>query len=400
MSESATRIGILGGGFGGLYTALRLSQFPWQSEQMPQITLIDKSDRFLFTPLLYELMTGEIQTWEIAPPFSQILANTSIRFQQDQVTGIDVKSRTVQVQSGDTVNYDCLVIAMGGDTPLNIVSGAKEHAIPFKTLEDAYRLGDRLRLLEQSNQEKIRIAIVGGGYSGVELGCKLADRLGDRGRIRIIERGNQILSTSPNFNRETAKSALEDRQIWIDLETEVTEMTADTLFLQYKGKIDPIPVDIVIWTVGTQVSPMIQNLSLAHSKKGQLTLNSYLQIPEHPEIYALGDVADCYDQEGNSLPATAQVAFQQSDYCAWNIWASLSGKPLLSFKYQPLGEMLTLGVDDATLSGLGLKVSGLPAYLARRLIYLYRLPTFSHQVTVGLNWMMQPLIEGLKEVVS
>ncbi|MGK7945014.1 MAG: NAD(P)/FAD-dependent oxidoreductase, partial [Microcystaceae cyanobacterium] len=196
MSDSTTRICILGGGFGGLYTALRLSQFPWQPENTPQITLIDQSDRFLFTPLLYELMTGEMQTWEIAPPFSELLADTSIQFQQGRVTKIDVPDKQVEIKSGITFDYDYLVIALGGNTPLDLVSGAKDYAIPFKTLENAYRLGERLRLLEQSEQEKIRIAIVGGGYSGVEIACKLADRLGERGRIRVIERGKEILSNS------------------------------------------------------------------------------------------------------------------------------------------------------------------------------------------------------------
>ena len=95
------------------------------------------------------------------------------------------------------------------------------------------------------------------------------------------------------------------------------------------------------------------------------------------------------------LPATAQVAFQQSDYCAWNIWADLNQKPLLPFRYQPLGEMMTLGKDSAVLDGLGLKLDGTPAYIARRLLYLSRLPTLKHQLTVGLNWLTQPLVELL-----
>ena len=120
-----------------------------------------------------------------------------------------------------------------------------------------------------------------------------------------------------------------------------------------------------------------------------------MQVKGRKDIYALGDVADCYDADGKPLPATAQVAFQQSDYCAWNLWAAATHRPLLSFRYQPLGEMMTLGVDSATINGLGLKLDGSLAYIARRLIYLYRLPTLKHQLTVGLNWITQPLVELL-----
>lgn len=104
-------------------------------------------------------------------------------------------------------------------------------------------------------------------------------------------------------------------------------------------------------------------------------------------------MVECYDQQGKKLPATAQVAFQQADYCAWNIWATIENKPLLAFKYQPLGEMLALGKDSATISGLGLSLGGGLGYLARRLIYLYRLPTFEHQMAVAMNWITSPLTQ-------
>ncbi|NJK46830.1 NAD(P)/FAD-dependent oxidoreductase [Candidatus Gracilibacteria bacterium] len=394
MNKTPVRICILGGGFGGLYTALRLSQLPWENSHQPEIILIDKSDRFLFSPLLYELLTGELQTWEIAPPFEELLADTGILFKQACVNGIDIEAKEVQLDNAPNINYDYLVVAVGGKTPLDIVPGAKDHAIPFRTLQDAYRLSERLRILEQSKTEKIRIAIAGGGYSGVELACKLADRLGSRGRLRLIERTESILNTSPEFNRETAKKALEKRLVWLDLETEIESITSDTISLLYKGQVDPIPVDLVLWTVGTQVSEWIQKLPLDRDKRGLLTTNAMLQASDNPEIYALGDVADCRDATGQKVPATAQSAFQQSDYCAWNLWASINQKPLLPFRYQSFGEMMALGIDSATISGMGVKLEGMPAYLLRRLLYLYRLPTLKHQLTVGLNWITQPLIQG------
>ncbi|MEM7760454.1 MAG: NAD(P)/FAD-dependent oxidoreductase [Cyanobacteria bacterium P01_A01_bin.40] len=394
MSEKS-RICIVGGGFGGLYTALRLEEFPWKSESKPEITLIDQSDRFLFSPLLYELITEEMQSWEIAPPFAELLANTGIIFHQGSVTEIDLEAKQVILQDQATIGYDKLVLSTGGRTPVDSVNGARDHALPFRSLNDAYRLQEKLRLLEEADPDKIRIAVVGGGYSGVELACKLADRLGAKSRIRIIDRGTQILKDSAEFNRETAVKALEKRQIWQDLETDVESVSADSITLIYKGQSDTIPVDLVLWTVGNRVSELINQLPLEQNSQGLLEIEPTLLVKGRDDIFALGDAANSYDSDGNSLPATAQVAFQQSDYCAWNIWATATNRPLLSFRYQPLGEMMTLGTDNATINGLGLKLDGPMAYIARRLIYLYRLPTLKHQLTVGLNWITQPIVELL-----
>ncbi len=389
------RICILGGGFGGLYTALKLLQFPWNKSERPEITLVDQRDRFLFLPLLYELVTGELETWEIAPPYTELLANTPIRFCQAEVAGIDLNTKTVQLKDAPELAYDYLVLAMGGETPLDLAPGVAEHAIPFRSIADAYRLEEKLRLLEASNLDKIRVAIVGGGYSGIELACKLAERLGDRGRVRIVEAAEQILRSSPEFNRETADKALSDRKVWIDLETQVREVTADSIALEYRGQVDVIPVELVMWTVGTKVAQVVQDLPLPHNSRGQVIVNSMLQIPEHPEIFALGDLAECQDAEGQRVPATAQVAFQQADYAGWNLWSAIIQRPLLPFRYQALGEMMTLGTDHATLAGMGVKLEGPLAHVARRLIYLYRMPTLDHQIKVGLNWIAQPIRELL-----
>lgn len=392
-----TRVCILGGGFGGLYTALRLSQFPWDQTTKPEITLVDQNDRFLFSPLLYELISGELETWEIAPPFTELLANTEIRFQQAAVHQIDVEAKNVQLSNGSELAYDYLVLALGGETPVDLVPGAAEHTLPFRSLNDAYQLEERLRILEQSDAEKIRVAIIGAGYIGVELACKLAERMGERGRLRIIEVADQILRSSPDFNRETAIKALDDRGVWVDLETQVESINADTMTLAYKGKVDTIPVDLVLWTVGTKVVDVVQNLPLKHNDRGQLLITSTLQAIDHPEIFALGDLADCQDANGQKIPTTAQAAFQQAEYAGWNIWAAITDRPLLPFRYTPLGEMMTLGSENATLAGLGIQLNGPVAHIARRLAYLYRMPTLDHQIKVGFNWITQPIRELLAQ---
>ncbi|MEH2376863.1 NAD(P)/FAD-dependent oxidoreductase [Nostoc sp.] len=395
MTQQTSRICILGGGFGGLYTALRLSQLPWESTQKPEIVLVDQSDRFLFSPLLYELLTGELQTWEIAPPFEELLQGTGVRFYQGVVSGIDIDQRQVNIDQGPEIPYDRLVLALGGETPLDLVPGATAYAYTFRTISDAYRLEERLRFLEESDADKIRVAIVGAGYSGVELACKLADRLGERGRFRIIEIADQILRTSPEFNREAAKKAIEARGVFLDLETKVESIEQNSISLEYKNQLDTIPVDLVIWTVGTRVASVVKSLPLKQNQRGQISTTSTLQVFDYPEIFALGDLADSHDIEGQQVPATAQAAFQQADYTAWNIWATLTNRPLLPFRYQQLGEMMALGIDNATLTGLGIKLDGRLAYVARRIAYLYRLPTLDHQLKVGFNWLVRPIIETL-----
>ena len=395
MTQQTSRICILGGGFGGLYTALRLCQLPWESTQKPEIVLVDQSDRFLFSPLLYELLTGELQTWEIAPPFEELLQGTGVRFYQGVVSGIDIDQQRVNIHDGPEIPYDRLVLALGGETPLDLVPGATSYAYPFRTISDVYRLEERLRFLEESDADKIRVAIIGAGYCGVELACKLADRLGERGRFRIVEIADQILRTSPEFNREAAKKAIEARGVFIDLETKVELIEQNSISLEYKNQLDKIPVDLVIWTVGTRVAPVVKSLPFKQNQRGQISTTSNLQVLDHPEIFALGDLANCHDIEGQQVPATAQAAFQQADYTAWNIWASLTNRPLLPFRYQQLGEMMALGIDNATLSGLGIKLDGSLAYVARRIAYLYRLPTLDHQLKVGINWLVRPIIETL-----
>jgi NADH dehydrogenase len=171
----------------------------------------------------------------------------------------------------------------------------------------------------------------------------------------------------------------------------VVSLTAQTISLKYKEQVDEIPVDLVLWTAGNAIAPWIKTLDLPHGDGDRLKVNAHLQITDHPEIFALGDVA----QGEQDLPMTAQVAIQQADICAWNLRALIEAKPLLPFRFYNLGEMLTLGENNATLSGLGIELDGNLAHLARRMVYLYRLPTWQHQLNVGVNWMLQPLVKLL-----
>jgi NADH:ubiquinone reductase (non-electrogenic) len=409
-----SRICILGGGFGGLYTALELSRQPWP--EPPQITLVDRQDRFVFAPLLYELLTGEMEDWEVAPRFQDLLPSESVQFRQGSVTAIDPKARRVLLEDGQSLEYDALVLALGGETPLQRVPGAAEFAFPFRTLADAQRLRAHLKHLEErdpaqpvasAGRSPLRLAIAGAGASGVELACKLSDRLGSHSHIRLIELGSQILSGFAQSSREAAQQALAERGVQVELRTKVLRIEAvqetgvPPFSLQVERldnqKIITDAVDAVLWTVGTQMAAVISALELPKTERGQLQVLPTLQTATFPEIFALGDVAAVVDADGQPVPATAQAAFQQASYCAWNLRAFLTQeRPLLPFRYWSLGEMLSLGVDTAVISALGgLTLTGPLGYLARRAAYLVRLPTLEHQLKVGWNWISRPLWQGL-----
>ncbi|APB32781.1 type II NADH dehydrogenase B, partial [Gloeomargarita lithophora Alchichica-D10] len=272
---TGSRIVIVGGGFGGLYTALNLCQFPWTEANRPEIILLNDARHFLFSPLLYELITGEMQSWEIAPPYEELLADTPVRFQQAQVRGVDLAQRRVDV-GGEQITGDYLVLAVGGETQRPAIPGLQEYAHEFRTLADAERLRERLRLL-LGGTGVVRVAIVGAGPSGIELACKLADQLGNRGRVRVVDRGAEILKTFSRFARTSAQNALEHRGVWLNLATTVTEITDNSITLNYKDQLDILPVDLVIWTAGTRTPDWITALPAQHDPQGRLVVRPTLQ---------------------------------------------------------------------------------------------------------------------------
>eukprot|EP00850_Spirogloea_muscicola_P011301 SM000069S20738 [mRNA] locus=s69:614561:617671:- [translate_table: standard] len=446
---------ILGGGFGGLYTALRLSSLTWPSDKQPQVLLVDQCDRFVFKPLLYELLSREVDTWEIAPKFLDLLSGTGVNFIQDTVKSVTPsdhapqssgglphtgRAGTVRLGSGTEIIYDWLVLAMGAETRMSFVEGAKEHAVPFATLQDALRADEKLTELERLRDRggiigpQIRVAIVGAGYSGVELACTVAERLGDRGEVQIIDPAKDICANSTVYNREAAKKILHARGVKLMLKYKVSAMRiAQRAESASRSRVTPtvlvlepveggtaggkdtqqppsltVEADLVLWTVGTRAAlpsssreGQKDQSSFQPNGRGQADTDDTLRVRQHPRVFAIGDVAGTMDASGQVLPATAQVAFQQADYVAWNLWAAINDRPLLPFRYQNLGEMMTLGTNQAAVSvGLieGLNFDGPFAHAARRIAYWYRLPTNDHKLKVGLSWLTKSAIDALAVV--
>ncbi|KAJ6908210.1 hypothetical protein NC651_018601 [Populus alba x Populus x berolinensis] len=352
------KVCILGGGFGGLYTALRLESLIWADDKKPQVLLVDQSERFVFKPMLYELLSGEVDAWEIAPRFSELLANTGIQFFQDRVkmlhpadhlgmNGSTGSSGTVVLESGLLIEYDWLVLSLGAEAKLDTVPGAAEFAFPFTTLEDACKVDNKLKELERRKFGKdslIRVAVVGCGYSGVELAATVSERLQDRGLVQAINVNTTILPTAPPGNREAALKVLSSRKVQLLLgylvrcirkesDLEGSAMPTDAGVFpkslaehgseKYILELQPaerglqsqiLEADLVLWTVGSkpplpQLEPYDKTHELPLNGRGQAETDETLRVKGHPRIFALGDSSALRDMNGRILPATAQVLY-------------------------------------------------------------------------------------------
>lgn len=393
---------IVGGGFGGLYTALALAA----RRQHPPILLIEPNDRFLFLPLLYELLSGELRSWEIAPRYDTLLAGKGVAWLQDRVVRIDTEAARVETAAGRELPYSRLVIATGAQSNSFGIPGVTEHSLGFRTLADVERLQRLIHRLKERARPLQRLAVVGAGASGVELACKLADQLQGRAIVEVIEQGPGLLPQAKAFNREQADRALQRRDVRLRTHTRVEAVEADGLALHGPGGPEHLSVDGVIWTAGLrfqapELNPARSNAAAtttatttatatptATDRLGRLICEPTLQLCNHPHVFAVGDIAHVNIEDGDrALPATAQVAFQQADCLAGNLLKSLAEEPLDPFRYQDLGEMMSLGEGEASLTGGGFTLAGAAAFQIRKLAYLTRLPGTSHQLKVAAGWL-------------
>ena len=387
---------IAGGGFGGLYTALALAEQP----DHPPLLLIEPNDHFLFLPLLYELLSGELRRWQIAPSYQSLLAGKGIGWLKDKVDRIDANNRQVHTAQGHTLGYSRLVLATGASSDSFGVPGVKEHAIGFRTLADVERLQALVRSLRNGPLRGQRLAIVGGGPGGVELACKLADMLGDRAGIELIEQGTSLLSECRAFNREQGQLALQRRGVRIRCGTRVLAVKGGHLELAPSGggpevhSPESLAVAAVIWAAGLRCQPPVLLPTAACDNRGRLLCSSDLRLQNHADIFVVGDLARIQDAPETSpqdplpeAPTTAQVAFQAARVLAANIGHSLAGEALETFAWKDLGEMLSLGVGEASLTGAGFTLAGPGAYQLRRLAYLARLPGLPLQIRVAASWL-------------
>lgn len=378
------RVVVVGGGFAGLTTALALAH----KRSSVSVVLVEPQEHFLFTPLLYELLGGELRTWQAAPKLEHLLAGRGVAWLQDRVTSINRQTRCLTTSSGRELSFDRLALACGGVLQSFGVAGVTDHAIGFRTMTDLRRLQHLVQRLQTQTHPLQRLAIVGAGASGVELACKLADLLAGHALIELIEQGDDILAGSREFNRQQALAALQQRDVLVRCQSRVQMVAADHLTLLVQGQTETLPCAGVLWTAGLAVAPPLLLPSVPADPQGRLICQANLRLAEEEAIFAAGDVAAVPDKKKQqTLPATAQVAMQQAPVLAHNILASLDGEPLQDFHWNDLGEMLSLGRGQAAITAKGFTMAGPTAAKLREAVYLARMPGAGHRLAAAVGWL-------------
>lgn len=390
---------IIGGGHGGLFTALDLAG-------SADVTLVSDTDHFCFRPLLYEYLSGEVEAWHIAPDYKELFGD-EINFVLGAVETVDLQNQTVKVSTRqDSFDYDALVLAVGGVTNFWNVAGAEDFALPFRGIADADRLRNQMvkaldevspTLAPQDAREKLTFAVVGGGASGVELATKMSDLLTDAFRRRglkgephvlIFEMSDRIVPGMGEDIRAYVEKTLLKAHIDVHLQTKVLEVKPHGIICEHNDKQTEIETVATVWTAGVKVNPLIEKLDLPKDENGLILVNQTLQVKDFDNVFALGDIAKV-EEVAPILAGTAQLANQESALAAHNIRAFFDGKNLKTKPFEELGEALSLGTHNAAVLVAGNVIGGALARDARFALYTSRLPTWHHRLKVGASWFFE-----------
>ncbi|EIJ66802.1 pyridine nucleotide-disulfide oxidoreductase [Candidatus Nitrosopumilus salaria BD31] len=412
------KIVILGGGFAGVECARQLES---QFKDNPEIELLMVSeDNFLlFTPMLPQVASGMIETRHIVLPIRTICKKT--KFYEGRVKNIDPYGKLVTLWgTGDkrsiSIHYDFLVVALGSETNFFGMSDVEKNAYTMKTLNDAVVLRNRvIDMLEQAENETdpilrksfLNFVVVGGGFAGIETAGELMDLLLDARkhyptiqkkdlRVIVLEALGMIL---PGFNQKLAdfaKDKMVERGIDIRLKTAVTsfdgnEVTTKTIDPTPKDPIDDSFVDSIrtktlIWTAGVTPVNTIKR-SMFKTDKGKLIINDFLEVPDFPGVFAIGDCALFLDPETQRpFPPTAQIAEAQAKVAAKNLTALIKNSEKEKFVYHSKGQMAIIGKRSGIATFLGMNISGFWAWLIWRNVYLSKIATFDKRTRVFLDW--------------
>jgi NADH dehydrogenase len=390
---------ILGGGFGGVFTALDLAGTADE-------TLVSDEDHFLFSPMLYEYLSGEVAAWHIAPRYDELL-DENVHLVKAQVTGIDLAAQTISLASPEkTLNYDALVLAVGGVTNYVGVEGAEEYSLPFRKLRHADNLRQRMvaaldrvppDAAPQDARRELTFAVVGAGASGCELSTKMADLLNDafqrralhgEPRVLVLEMSDRVVPGMGDQIREFVEEALRESRVEVHTQTRVMKVTPDELVFEHGGNHESLKTAGVVWLGGVKMSPLIEHLDVEKNKRGLIMVKPTLQLTQHVNVFALGDIA-FYPDATPTLAGTAQLAFQQAALAARNIKAYMEGKEMHTKHFEELGEALSLGTERAAVLTGGKAFGGALARQARFALYTSRLPTWHHRLRVGASWFFE-----------
>ncbi len=396
----ARRVVVLGGGFGGLEAVIGLERLLPKEDQ---ILLVSERNFLLFTPLLPQIASSNIDPRHIVQTVRDIRGKRRFGFRRDTALSIDLSARRLILASGP-IDYDVLVIALGSRSGYFGIRGARENTWEFKTLEDAVVLRDHvLDMCEHANhtaeeaarRDLLRFVIVGGGYTGVELVTELSDffsayvarkyrgiRPGDV-QLIVLEATPEILRGISEGLKAHALRRLNARGIQVRTSAKVTRCGEDFVEIN-DGEI--IRSATIVWTAGVRANALVENLPGPHDRIGRAVVNAGLQLEGHPEVFVTGDSAAATTAPG--APQVAPVAIAQGGMAARNVAHFLLGEPLESYSYKNQGMLVSLGMDYAVVSIGRLQFSGYFAWLFWNAVHLYKLVGLKKQLQVAMDWML------------
>lgn len=415
VSDSSTTV-IVGGGFGGLFTALHLRHHQHQG----QILLVEPRENFVFKPMLYELLTEELPPTVVCPSYAELLVNSGVEQVRQRVTNLDLQGKQLTLESGESQPYDHLVVTVGSVQGYLKTNGAEEYAYAFRSQEEAIALREHLKSClqqalvtenEAERQALLTVAIVGAGPAGVEMAATLADLLPSwyvpmggnihELKIYLINHAPGILAGDANGGlKRCALEQLQQRAIPVQLKLGVGVKTVSPSALQFvetgHEELHILASHTTVWTAGTAVNPLIQDLAAQLppedlDRHGQPLVNGFLQLLSFPEVFAAGD---CVTVKDNPKPALAQIAYQQGATIAKNLIALQRGKSLINSDPQLRGTLMKLGLGNGVANLFDrVRIEGKAGDLLRNATYLELLPTPLHNFKATGQWLQEETID-------
>jgi len=424
------RILVLGGGFAGVECCLKLESY-FRANSEIEITLVSEDNFILFTPMLPQVASGTIETRHIVTPIRTLIKK--IKFYEGKIKYVDPHGKSVALYGtnenrGMLIHYDFLVVALGSKTNFFGMKNVEEHSYQMNTINDAILLRNRIiDLMEQAENETdpilrkalLRIVIVGGGFAGVETAGELNDFISDVSeyypsidetdvKVTLIEASTEILNGFPQKLASFAKDKLVERGINVILDAGVTSFDGKEVLLksgsksnkvllsdssQQKGhsqlvEINSISTRTLVWTAGVTPIDLIKE-SLFQTHKGRILVNEYLQVPQFPEVFAIGDCS-IFDPalSMKPFPPTAQIAEAHAKIAANNLKELVHGGNMTKFDYSWKGQSAIIGKRTGIASFFGINISGFLAYLLWRNLYLSKIRSSDKKFRVWLDWTL------------
>jgi len=388
---------VVGAGFGGLTAAQKLARLP------VQVTVVDRKNHHTFQPLLYQVATAGLSPGEIAAPIRWILrARPNIEVLLEEVREFNLKSRSV-VTNEAVLPYDYLVIAAGASHAYFGHPEWEPLAPGLKTIEDALEIRRRVLLafelaerqaLNGASDFPLNFVVVGAGPTGVELAGTLAEisrhALANefrainpaRTRILLIEGGPRVLAAYSEDLSRKAEEQLKHLGVEVSTSHMVTRVEPGAVWV---GD-DRIPASVVLWAAGIAASPLGQKLGVPLDRAGRVIVQPDLSIPDHPEVFVIGDLASLQDEHGKMLPGVAPVAIQQGKWVARTIARDLEHQPRRNFHYHDKGSLATIGRAAGVAQFPGFSLSGYFAWLAWLFVHIFFLIGFRNRLIVMIQW--------------